>query len=222
MDATATGSPDHGTGTPTDAPGGPATRGRPRDPGRDAAILDAAVDVLAEVGYAALTMDAVALRARAGKATVYRRWASKDELVLDAVRRLEHQQVPVDPLPDTGSLRGDLLALFRPEPAEETARRDRAAAGLVSVLSHRPELAGAAHRSLVGPWAHAHRTVMARAVARGEVDPGADVGILAQVLPTMAAYRALVQRAPFDEAFLLAVVDGVLLPALRPPAAPPR
>ncbi len=211
------------------APGHQVVRtGRRRDPSRDAAILDATLEVLGEVGYAAMTMDAVALRARAGKATVYRRWSSKEELVLDAVERLKRDQVERNPLPDTGTLRGDLLALFRPQSATEVEAKDRDAAGLVSLLTHSPALARAAHSALVDPWADAHRALMRRAVDRGEVAAGADVESICQVLPTMAAYRALVQRLPFDREFLLSCVDGVLVPALRhdpahdpPPDAPP-
>lgn len=192
----------------------PVRLGRKRDHTRDDAILDAAIEVLGEVGYSALTVDAVALRAHAGKATVYRRWSSKEELIVDAVERLKRQQVPLDPLPDTGSVREDLLTLFRPQTAAEIERRDRDAAGLVSLLSHDPPLARAAHSALVDPWADAHRAIMTRAVERGEVAPTVDVETICQVLPTMAAYRALVQREPFDEDFLLAVVDGLLMPAL--------
>jgi AcrR family transcriptional regulator len=193
--------------------------GRKRDHTRDGAILDAAIEVLGEVGYAALTMDAVAVRARAGKGTVYRRWPSKEELALDAVARLQLQQVPLDPLPDTGTLRGDLLALFRPESAAESERRDKAAAGLVSMLSHHTAFAEAAHSALVDPWADAHRALMLRAVGRGEVAATVDIETICQVLPTMAAYRALVQRKPFDRDFLVASVDSVLMPALRHDAA---
>ena len=193
----------------------PGRGGRKRDHTRDEAILDAAIDVLGEVGYSALTIDAVAARARAGKATVYRRWSSKEELILDAVQRLKDQQVPLDPLPDTGTVRGDLLALFRPQTTEEIERRDRAAAGLVSLLSHHSAFAAAAHAALVDPWADAHRAIMTRAVERGEVSPAVDVETICHILPTMAAYRALVQREPFDQSVLASVVDGVLMPALR-------
>jgi AcrR family transcriptional regulator len=196
------------------AHGTPVRLGRKRDHSRDEAILDAAIEVLGEVGYPSLTIDAVALRARAGKATLYRRWSSKEELVVDAVERIKRQQVPLDPLPDTGTVRGDLLALFRPQTDEEIERRDRAAAGLASMLADHPPLARAAHSALVDPWADAHRSLMTRAVERGEVAPTVDVETLCRVLPTLAAYRALVQRDAFDERFLLSVVDGLLMPAL--------
>jgi AcrR family transcriptional regulator len=97
-----------------------AQSGRKRDISLDSALLDATLDVLAEVGAAGLTMDAVAARAGSGKAALYRRWSSKSELIIAAVARMKRNQVDLANLPDTGTLRGDLLALFRPEPA----RRD--------------------------------------------------------------------------------------------------
>lgn len=203
-----------------DESGPEATRrvGRRRDHARDGDILDAALEVLAESGYDRMTMDMVAARARAGKATVYRRWQSKAQLVVDAVGRLKRDQVDLDNLPDTGSLRGDLLALFRPISAGEGERRLQVMAGLASLLSQHPDLAEAGNAAIVEPWAAAHRALIARAVGRGEVAATADIAALSQVIPAMAAYRALVQRKPFDREFLVAMIDGVLLPALRPPA----
>jgi AcrR family transcriptional regulator len=194
---------------------GPARLGRKRDHARDGAILDAATDVLGEVGYAGLTMDMVALRARAGKATVYRRWSSKEELVLDVVTRLKRSQVDLGSLPDTGTIRGDLLALFKPQSVEEDERRNTALAGLASMLAHHSAFAEAANDALVKPWADAHRLLMQRAVDRGEIPVSADIETICQVLPTMAAYRALVQRKPFDRDFLVSSIDVIILPALR-------
>ncbi len=77
----------------------PAQPGRKRDPSRDAEILDATLEVLAEVGAARLTMDMVAARAGAGKATIYRRWTSKVELVIDAVAHMKRNQVDLEHLP---------------------------------------------------------------------------------------------------------------------------
>jgi EmrB/QacA subfamily drug resistance transporter len=193
----------------------PVRRGRKRDHSRDGAILDAATDVLGEVGYANLTMDMVALRAKAGKATVYRRWASKEELVRDVVNRLKHSQVDLESLPDTGTLRGDLLALFRPQSVEDDERRNKALAGLASMLSHHTVFAEAANDALVKPWADAYLVLMKRAVDRGEIPASADIETIGQVVPTMAAYRALVQRKPFDRDFLVASIDVIVLPALQ-------
>ena len=193
----------------------PATLGRKRDRTRDATILDATLEVLAEVGLTGLTMDMVATRAGAGKATIYRRWTSKTELVIDAVEHLKRIQVDLEDLPDTGTLRGDLLGLFKPPSIEETERRLKSMAGLASLLSQDQALADAANAAVIQPWAEAHYTLMQRAAQRGEIAADADLSTLSKVLPSMAAYRTLVQRQPFDQDFLLSMVDGVILPALR-------
>src|SRR3954465_11667192 len=86
---------------------------RPRAGGnREAEILEAALDVLGEVGYDRLTMDAVALRAKASKATLYRRWNGKVSLVIDALHHGHRHEDPEGGAIDTGSLRGDLIAQF--------------------------------------------------------------------------------------------------------------
>lgn len=203
--------------TRTDFEAGPQreTGGRPRDATRNAAILDAAVAILAEVGYERMTMDMVAVRARAGKATVYRRWPSKGEMVVEAVARMKRSLVDLAHLPDTGTLRGDLLALFQPPSVEQAEQKMRAMAGVAAMLAQQPSLAEAGHEAIVAPWVAANRTLIERAQARGEADRGAQVDTLAQIIPSLAAYRALIQRRPFDHAFLVEIIDGVLLPALR-------
>ncbi|MEA5362791.1 TetR/AcrR family transcriptional regulator [Amycolatopsis sp., V23-08] len=190
--------------------------GRKPDASRDPEILDAALQVLAEVGYAGMTMAAVAARAKAGKGTFYRRWPSKAKLVLDAVGHMKRSQVGLDRLPDTGSLRGDILALFKPASVEEGEHQLAIMAGLASMLSQDRGLAEAANDAIVEPWAAANRVLLSRAMSRGEIDATADVETLAQIIPSIAAYRALIQRKPFDRDFLVSIIDGVLLPAVRP------
>ena len=171
--------------------------------------------MLGEVGYTTMTMDMVAVRAKAGEATVYRRWASKEELILDAVARMKGSAVDLEDLPDTGNLRDDLIALFRPQSAEEETRRLNAMAGLVSLLSHRAVFAEAAHGALIEPWSEAHRLLMSRAATRDEIPSTADIDTICEVLPTMAAYRTIVQRRPFDRDFLVSTIDILILPALH-------
>jgi AcrR family transcriptional regulator len=193
----------------------PAQPGRKRDQSLDAALLDATLDVLAEVGAAGLTMDAVAARAGSGKAALYRRWSSKSDLIIAAVARMKRNQVDLANLPDTGTLRGDLLALFRPEPIEASARKLKVMTALASLISQDHALADAANSAVVEPWAEAHLALMRRAVARGEVPATADIVTLSQVIPSMAAYRSIVQRKAFELTFLVSMVDTVVLPALR-------
>lgn len=206
----------------------PAPTGRKRDPSRDATILEATLDVLAEVGATGMTMDMVAARAGAGKATIYRRWTSKEELVLDAIAHMKRLQVDLERLPDTGTLRGDLLGLFKPQSLEERERRLKIMNGLASLLAQDPTLADAANAAVVQPWADAHLALMRRAVERGEISARADIDTLSRLIPSMAAYRTLVERKPIDLAFLMTMVDGVVVPALRatrsdaPPGSPRR
>lgn len=192
-----------------------ARLGRKRDHTRDDDILDATLDLLAEVGYGDMTMDMVAARAAAGKATIYRRWSSKEDLILDAVARMKSKQVNLDRLPDTGTLRSDLLALFKPQSIEEGERKLKVMTGLASMLSAHQGLAEAVNAAIVEPWAVAHRIFMQRAVDRGEISKLADIETASQIIPSMAAYRALIQRRPFEKEFLVTLIDGVLLPALH-------
>ncbi|PPU77995.1 TetR/AcrR family transcriptional regulator [Xanthomonas sp. NCPPB 1638] len=212
--------PLHVPSPPHDPAAVATARGRRRDHGRDAVILDAVIDVLAEHGYEGMTMDLVAQRAKAGKATVYRRWKSKADLVVDAVAHAKRGQVDPAALPDTGTLRGDLLALFKPSSVKEGERTLQLMAGLAAVLAQHPELADAGNAAIVEPWVVANRVLMRRALARGELSAHADIECAAQVVPSMAAYRVLIQRKPFDLAFLVRMLDGLLLPALcNAPAA---
>jgi AcrR family transcriptional regulator len=191
-----------------------ARLGRKRDHSRDPEILDAALDVLAEVGYEGMTVDMVAARAKAGKATLYRRWPSKAELVIDAVACMKQGDFTPDQLPDTGTLRGDLVAMIKPHSISDGERKLRVMAGVVSMLSRDPELADAVNRAITEPRAAVNRRLMQRAIDRGEVRADADIETIAHIGPSMAAYRVLVQRKPVDRAFLIAMIDGVVLPAL--------
>jgi AcrR family transcriptional regulator len=194
--------------------------GRPRDPAREASILDAAIEVLTEEGFDALTIEAVAARAGAGKSTLYRRWPSKVELVLDAVARVGSAEVALDALPDTGSLREDVVALIRPQSLAQDELRLRVMGGLQSLAAREPGLAQAAFAASTGPWVEANRLLIRRSIERGEY-AGGDVETLAQVIPMMCSCRTSVQQQPITREFLVSLVDGVLVPALRGSAPPP-
>ncbi|WP_209560069.1 TetR/AcrR family transcriptional regulator [Frigoribacterium sp. PvP032] len=198
--------------------------GRRRDPSRDADILQAAIDVLAETGYDGMTIEMVATRAKAGKATVYRRWASKSDLVIDAVACMKAAPGPgsVAELPDTGTLRGDLVAMIRPHSMQDNEKKLRVMAGIVSLLADNPELAAAVNTAIVRPRVEVNRRLLQRAIDRGEIPADVDVDNLALLSPSMVAYRTIIMKQPVDRAFLLGLIDGVVLPAvgLRPPADP--
>lgn len=185
--------------------------GRKRDSSRDQDILDAALDVLAETGYDGMTIDMVAARAKAGKATVYRRWDSKPDLVLDAVACLK--AVPLDTLPDTGTLRGDLVAMIKSPAIQDADRKLRIMAGIVSMIARNPELAQAARAALVEPRAAANRILFQRAVDRGEIPADSDIEHLSLIGPALATYRTLMLQQPVDREFLIQNIDRVILPA---------
>jgi AcrR family transcriptional regulator len=195
--------------------------GRKRDHTRDPEILDAALEILAETGYDGMTIDMVAARAKAGKATLYRRWPSKAELVIDAVACMKKGDLDPAHLPDTGTLRGDLVAMIKPHSIEEGEKKLQIMAGLTSMLSRAPELAEAANAAIVEPRAAVNRLFMQRAIDRGEIPADCDVDALALISPSMAAYRVLILRKPVDRAFLVSLIDGVLMPAVGLRRTPP-
>ncbi|WP_104130585.1 TetR/AcrR family transcriptional regulator [Cryobacterium sp. N21] len=188
--------------------------GRKRDHTRDPDILDAALEVLAETGYDGMTMEMVAARARAGKATLYRRWPSKGELVIDAVACMKRGDFDRDHLPDTGTLRGDLVAMIKPHAIEDGARKMRIMAGLMSMISRNPELAEVARAAIVEPRASANRILLQRAIDRGEISEHSDIDNLAMLSQSMAIYRVLVLQKPVNRDFFIQLIDGVVLPAV--------
>ena len=186
--------------------------GRKRDHTRDPEILEAALDVLAETGYDGMTIDMVAARAKAGKATLYRRWSSKGDLVVDAVACMK--SVDLTTLPDTGTLRGDLVAMIRPHSIDDAQRKLKIMTGLLTMLSKDPELSDTAMAAIMQPRVEANKILLRRAVDRGEIPASTDIDTLAVVSQAMATYRVMILRRPVDREFILSVIDGVVLPAV--------
>jgi AcrR family transcriptional regulator len=179
--------------------------------GRDVAICDATLALLLEVGYDRMSMDAVAARAHASKATIYRRWPGKQELVLDAVRsRGPGLTVPED----TGSLRGDLVATYRSAAAGSAAQDADLIAGVLRAMRSAPELADCVRSQVVESKCDVSRTIVARAVERGELPATTDPLILHEVASALWFHRVLVVGADVDDAFIAHVVDDVLMPLL--------
>lgn len=178
---------------------------------RDAAICDAALAVLLEVGYDRMSMDAVAARAHASKATIYRRWPGKQELVLDAVRaRSNVMAVPED----TGSLRDDLVAAYRLAATGTAAEDVELLGGILRAMRSTPELADCVRGRLLESKCNVSRAIVARAVERGELPPGTDPLLLHEVASALWLHRVLVVGGPVDDVFIAHVVDDVLLPML--------
>jgi AcrR family transcriptional regulator len=186
--------------------------GRPLDARRDSDLRQAALELVAEIGYDRMTIDAVATRAKAGKATVYRRWASKAELVIDAFVR---EALGTDDLPDTGSLRGDLLALSRRLwEAPGPSNRARVMAGLVSALLSHPELRQAMD-SVSGPPHTLVLEIFGRAASRGEIPVASDLALIGSILPSVCMFHLVTTGEPPTAALLENVIDHVVLPAIR-------
>ncbi len=186
--------------------------GRPRDAQRDAELVEAAQELLIEIGYDRLTIDAVAARVGAGRATVYRRWPNKTALVLDAVTALHSTQ----PLPDTGTLRGDLMALAQGF-LEAGVRHTAVVGGLLTAMSRDPELRATVSEVLGRPRLAEFAGVITAAVERGEARPDCDVPLLARVFPGLAFHQVAGIGLPLDAAFVEQVVDEILMPLLRQP-----
>ena len=129
-------------------------RGHPLDMSRDAAIRDAALDLLSEIGYDRLTMDAVAARAHASKATIYRRWQGKAALVVDALNCSKGSMVE----PDTGSLEGDFAALGQGSCSQESRFNAQIMLGLITALAHDVELRDVVRERMIEPRTNVIRT----------------------------------------------------------------
>ena len=186
---------------------------RPRVAGeREGDILDATVSVLCDVGYDRLTMDQVAALAKASKATLYRRWESKAELVIDAVVRAK--QMPSLEQGDTGSLRGDLMSATCGESGWAEEIPMSALAGLLTAVNADPQLFRLWQERFLLPRLEWNRAVFERAIARGEIAGDVDLDLLATLVPSMCMFRVMVIGQPVDAAFVTAVIDGLLIPAV--------
>jgi AcrR family transcriptional regulator len=180
--------------------------GRPRDPACDAAILQATLDLFAEHGYSGVSMDGVAARAGVGKATIYRRYSSKAELVVEAVRcgaQLE------DRLPDTGDLRADLISMMRP--LLDRLRGDDAKVMVMFAVERlrEPELADEFDRSVIGKKREHIRHLVRSAIERGDLPADSDADLIAEA-PGAFLWHHAIYNLPMDDALLGRIVDLVL------------
>jgi len=192
----------------------PTTRSsaRPRIEGdREAEILDATVELLAAAGYERVTMDAVAAAAKASKATLYRRWTTKADLVIDALERTKNAPSAVDL--DTGSLRGDLVASACHQGGISDPAALSVLAGIIPALHHDQEFADAFHERFLRPKLAESRAIYERAKARGEIADDVDLDLLEIVLPSIALHRAFVLREPVTDDDVARIIDGVVIPA---------
>jgi AcrR family transcriptional regulator len=179
---------------------------------REDAILTSALELLGELGYEALTMDAVAARAHASKATLYRRWRNKTELVKAALDSLDAEHNAT--IPDTGALRSDLVAVMEALRDKATAPYIEMIQGLVIAARRDKALAASLQAHQENDELSPFQEVLRRAVARGKLPADANTELVHDVAEALIL-RQVQTGSPFDLAFISRVVDDVLLPLLR-------
>ncbi|KOX08508.1 TetR/AcrR family transcriptional regulator [Streptomyces sp. NRRL B-3648] len=195
----------------------PARTASPRRRGAvlERAILNAALEQLSTVGWKGLTMEGVAAGAQTGKAAVYRRWPSKEDLVADA---LVSGLPQVEKAPDLGSVREDLLALCRQ--VRETMY-SRSGIALRSVIHECDHLQVARFEavifgSVVEPTVKLLREVITRGIERGEVRQDAANGYVFDAIPAMMMYRSKMCASEWSDRDLAEMVEQLMVPLLRP------
>ncbi len=188
-------------------------RTRRRGPDLEAAILEAAWEELTEVGYPALTMESVAARAKTSRAVLYRRWPSRPELLVAALR--QHTSFTSPEEFDTGTLRGDVLALLR-----HMSTRVGEIAGVLSfLLSASRDEAGISpavlrERAVAGEPS-ALDEMLRRAAARGEIGPGKISRRITTLPVDLVRHDLIMNQVPVPDAELIEIVDDLFLPLVR-------
>ena len=194
-------------------PATPRRRTRPLDSAVGDRLIAAAASLLGEVGYEAMSMEAVAARAGAGKAAIYRRWPNKQALVLDTIRS---RQLPLGPPDDTGSVRGDLLALLL---ALQRQLDDSALdhlTGVLFALRADPQLAAAVSEQFLEAWERGVREIVARGAGRGQIAEPDErfLDLFSLVGPSMMLMRYLLVEGRLDPEFVEELVDRLVMPLL--------
>lgn len=201
----------------TSAPDTDTAATRPRVEGiREQEILQAALDVLADTGYDRLTMDAVATAARASKATLYRRWSTKQALVVDAVC----SQKVAGQIPDTGTLRGDLLEMYCGMGGFRDPRGLAVLAAVVTAMARDEEFAETYRRDFIAPKIAMSRVIFDRARERGEIGDDVDIPLLAPALPGIVLHRVFLLGEEAHPDLIARVIDQIIIPATTCPHLP--
>lgn len=187
---------------------------RPRDPEREKAILNSTIELLARIGYDRLTVQRVAMRAHASKATIYRRWPSKSALVVDAITSIAEESLPN---PDTGSFIGDMRMLLHA--LVHTQRQyGSSMIALADAIAQHPEVAQRFEQRFIARRREVGASLFQRAVARGEVRTDVDHELIGEALSALINQRVLFYpRRSLDEQFIDRVIDGLARPLLSVP-----
>jgi AcrR family transcriptional regulator len=190
-------------------------RGRPRSEESERAILEATRGLLREGGFGAISVDEVARRAGVGKTTIYRRWPTKGTLVFESFMIQFLGELPA---PDTGTLRGDLLAVLQTWlHAVKGTTTGRTLVGLIAEVQRDPELAVVWAERFVAPVRAQHRLLFQRGIERGEIDATTDVDVAMDLLFGPGYHRLLQAHLELDDRFAEAVVSIILDGLPRPP-----
>jgi AcrR family transcriptional regulator len=195
----------------------PAGSKRRLDRSLDAAILDATLTGVAEQGYDRLSMDDIASRAGVGKAAIYRRWPSKEVVVADAIAHWRRRLAPVE-APNTGSLRGDIEALIEAVPDLNDAELStvQVIVGVATAAMHNPLLAAALDDLVLAIPRNVIRSVLDRAVTRGEIPADRDLSLVPDVAFGLNLIRVMTGR-PIDRVYVRRVLEDVILPLTGAP-----
>src|SRR3954463_6544309 len=189
-------------------------RGRRLSPELDDRILEAAMTMLADVGYARLRLDALAARAGVAKTTILRRWPSKAAVAAAAVQRLAGQTAEV---PESSNLREDLQALLTNAVAAFATGPGRFVPALIRETGHHAEIADLL-ATVIHTRRAAYRRVLNRAIARHDLHPDVDQEVIIDLLVGPLWTRLLITRQPINQALVEEIVDAVLRP--YPPPGP--
>ncbi|MBA3822722.1 MAG: TetR/AcrR family transcriptional regulator [Ktedonobacterales bacterium] len=192
--------------------GEPGAKTRRRGDSLETDILQAAWDELMVVGYSHLTMEGVAERAKTSKAVVYRRWHSRAELVIAAM--IHHQPLMGGDVPDTGSLRGDILILLR----RMSLRLEEVGAESIHGLmgEYFNEVPLVLYLRGRQPGAESMSVILRRAAERGEIDSAKVTPRIASLPADLVRHEILLTHAPISDATIVEIVDDIFLPLLRP------
>lgn len=194
----------------------PATRQRKRGAALEDAIHEAVFAELAEVGYAGFTIEAVAVRAQTGKASIYRRWETKPDLVLDAfVARFGGPgDILSELLADTEATTRDLLVRLATQICQVSDEAGEVIRAVACEATRDPDLAAAVEQKVHHPKHAAFVELLRRGVDRGEVRPEAACGVYADVLPAMLTYRMVLNNQRVTAREATEIVDRVVMPLI--------
>lgn len=181
------------------------------------AIFAAVLDEMNRVGFSGLTMEGVATAAHTGKAALYRRWQSKEDLVVDA---LDHLLPSFAGEPDLGNVREDIAEVLHRLTEMVNSPTGCAILALMGELDREHEFVQTLHTKVLLPRKTMMIDILERAAARGEVRPDAVDPFLADVGPALVLHRLFMYGPPIEDSYVEAVLDKVVMPLIRPQATP--